>query len=124
MIWENCYIYAIRHKVTGRVYIGCTKTDSRVETHFRNLKNGKHHNKAMQADCDEYGYKFTAYLLEILNRDKDKNVDPHEREAYWIHYYCSDDPEKGYNSDRWYTRIRITDFPKIKEVGGMNVKVK
>lgn len=122
--WNNCYIYAIRHNKTGRVYIGCTTTDSRVRTHLQSLKNGKHKNELLQKDCNEYGYDFTAYLLEILNRDQQKHIDPHEREAYWIHYYGTDDAAKGYNSPKWYTRIDIKNFPVIKRTADFQVDVK
>ncbi len=122
--WENGYIYAIRHNKTKRIYVGCTKSDVRLQTHFNNLKKGKHANEAMQKDCNEYGYNFTAYLLEVIPRNADSSIDPNEREAYWIHYYCTDDPEKGYNSPRWYTRVDITTFPRIKKTGELEVEIK
>ena len=110
---HNCYIYAIRHSRTKKMYIGVSSNSNRIRTHLTALKNGRHQNKAMQEDCDKYGFNFTVYLLEILQKRDHRYTDPKEREAYWIHYYNTDDPEKGYNSSGWYTRADITKFPKI-----------
>lgn len=110
------YIYAIRHNSTHKIYIGCSSTSNRIKTHLRQLKNGSHPNKLMQADCDKNGFKFTVYLLEIINKSDTRFIDPQDREAHWIHYYDTDDPEKGYNSSGWYTRADITKFPKIKDL--------
>lgn len=109
------YIYAIRHNKTKRVYIGCSSNPERIQQHLGRLKSGKHINEAMQRDCDKYGYDFTAYLLEIISKSCPSHlpVDPHSREGYWIHYYCTDDPRKGYNSPRIYRRVRITNFPVV-----------
>ena len=123
MQYNNHYIYAIRHNVTGRMYIGCSATNSRIKSHLYSLKNGKHKNEEMQKDCNEFGYKFTAYLLEVIPNGLNKSGTPHEREAFWIHYYGTDIPDRGYNSPKWYTRIDITTFPKVKNTEEMQVVV-
>lgn len=112
---EINYIYAIRHNPTRKLYIGCSSNSSRINSHLSALKSGRHSNSEMQADADKYGCDFTVYLLEIVKRrgDYERFVDPHAREEYWIHYYCTDDPRKGYNSPRIYRRTRISEFPVI-----------
>ena len=117
------YIYAIRHNTTKKIYVGCSASSKRIASHMSALRNGNHSNKAMQEDCDKYGFKFTVYLLEIIQRGERRFIDPHEREAHWIHYYCTDDPSKGYNSERWYTRTAITKFPKIKDLEELQVQL-
>ena len=123
MPYKTHNIYAIRHNVTGKVYIGCSATNSRIKTHLNSLKIGKNKSEAMQKDCDEYGYKFTAYLLEVIPYGLGESVSPHEREAFWIHYYGTDIPDRGYNSPKHYKRIDITTFPKIKNTEEMRVTV-
>lgn len=119
--FKTHYVYAIRHNVTGRVYIGCSSTNSRIRAHLNSLKSGTHKNEEMQRDCNEYGFKFAAYLLEVVPYGLGATVDPHEREAFWIHYYGSDIIGRGYNSPNWYKRIDITTFPKIKDSEEMRV---
>lgn len=119
------YIYAIRHNRTKKLYIGCSTYVDRVQKHFADLKRGKHINKSLQSDCDQYGFDFTAYLIEIVPGQDAYNqrIDPHAREAYWIHYYCTDDPRKGYNCDRIYSRIKITQFPVICDCKGLQAMI-
>lgn len=86
-------IYAIQHDVTGRIYVGMTDhLQHRLQGHFDDLKAHRHTNKAMQKDCDEYGFGYTVYTLaEVL---------PEEwwKERYYMETMRTDDPEIGYNS--------------------------
>ena len=108
------HIYALLHNPTNKLYIGCSKRAERVQQHLNQLRLGKHTNKAMQADCNKYGFDYTAYLLELVKDDGYIHSKQYEREAYWIHYYCTDDPKKGYNSSRFYQRQDLTGFKRIR----------
>lgn len=113
-------IYAIQHDVTGRVYIGITDhLRWRLQTHFDELKAGKHSNKAMQKDCDEYGFGYSVFVLE--------NDVPPERwwkERYYMETMHTDDPDIGYNgSDPMFknckSRWRFAQgYPKLNKKGG------
>lgn len=112
---EIYHIYALLHNPTNKLYIGCSKRAERVQQHLNQLKLNKHTNKAMQSDCNKYGFDYNAYLLELVENDGCKKPTPWDREAYWIHYYCTDNADKGYNSPRFYQRQELTRFKKIKD---------
>lgn len=72
-------IYAIKHNVTKRIYVGSTKDPKhRFANHLSMLRNGKHPVEDMQKDFDEYGDNFTFIILETItefqNRDKEYEV--------------------------------------------------
>lgn len=114
MVWKTYYIYAIRHNPTKKLYIGCSSNANRIQTHIQALKSGRHINKAMQQDAEKYGCDFTAFLLEVVHYNRNRNGSDHlDREAYWIHYYGSDYASRGYNSHDVYKRIPISNFPQI-----------
>lgn len=110
---EIYYIYALVHNPTQKVYIGCSLHADRVRSHMTALKANRHSNRYMQEDCNQYGFDYSAYLIEFVESRTFSPEKPHEREAYWIRYYCTDDPKYGYNSPKWYKRISITSFPEI-----------
>lgn len=97
-------IYAIRNRENGRIYVGMTSDlKNRVKQHFSDLRGstpqtmrrGRERVKTLlQIDFDAYGQDvFEVYVLE-------ENVSPEkcqEREAYWIEYYNSTNPNCGYN---------------------------
>ena len=58
-------IYAIKHKVTKRIYIGSThKTiEERYKMHMGDLKRGSHKSSLMQEDFDTYGEQYDVYRL-------------------------------------------------------------
>ena len=59
-------IYAIKHNVTKRIYVGSTKyPKERFANHLSMLRNGKHIVEDMQKDFDEYGEDFTLSSLWI-----------------------------------------------------------
>ena len=94
MIDKNSTIYAIRCCENGRLYIGkTTNLDCRIQTHFSNLKNGKHSSKLMMEDFKKYGKDaFEVYILE-------ENV-PYEqrkKEYEYMRKYNSFDEKYGYN---------------------------
>ena len=101
-ITHNSDIYAIRCKENGKVYIGRTyRLDVRIREHFLALRKGKtdklnttYKKSGFQADYNKYGEDaFEVYII-------DQDVPPErcqERENYWITYYDSTNPERGYN---------------------------
>lgn len=78
-------IYCIENKVNRRQYVGSTIQSffQRVQSHFRDLKKGKHHSKKFQGcfkkhTTDDYHIR----ILEILET-KDIEV-VKSREQYWL----------------------------------------
>ena len=62
-------IYAIKHNITKRIYIGSSKSaEKRFKAHLGNLRCKKHPVEDMQSDYDKYGEDFTfAVIGEIRN---------------------------------------------------------
>ncbi len=75
-------IYEIRNKVTGDVYIGCSKnTKSRMQGHKSELTKNKHHNKLLQNAWNRYGNKaFTFKHIETVYAETHLYI----RERDWI----------------------------------------
>lgn len=77
-------IYSIYNNVSGWIYIGQSKTiDKRRTEHFRNLRQGKHHNPILQNSYDKHGlnaFEFT----EIEKHDTGEGAD--EAEIFLIDY--------------------------------------
>lgn len=100
-------VYAIRCKVNGRLYVGCTSDiETRIANHFCELRNHKKIKQSnvskrttgveWQTDYDKYGEKaFEIYVLE----EKVAKEERFTREAYWMKKYDSTNPTKGYNHD-------------------------
>lgn len=102
--------YAMKHKVTGRVYVGhATSAENRIKQHIDALKRGAHHNKWMQEDCDKNGILFDFYLLE-----KGSYWNEYKREHEYQAMLRSTDEATGYNlaykSDH---KITISDFTPL-----------
>lgn len=77
-----------------KVYIGSSKDiSSRWTSHKRELKNGTHINKYLQASYNKYGsHSFAFSILEFCEEE-----DLQEKEEYWCVKYDSHNPDKGYN---------------------------
>lgn len=61
-------IYAIRHNVTGRVYVGSSAAPiKRIRSHLNALRRGKHNNSAMQSDFDLYGDDCIPIIIPVGN---------------------------------------------------------
>lgn len=106
-------VYAIRCKINGRLYIGCTSDlQTRIGNHFSELRNRKKIKQSnvnkketgveWQTDYDKYGEgAFEFYVLE----DNISKTERLTREAYWIKKYDSTNPAKGYNYDCRFNKI-------------------
>lgn len=90
-------VYGIRNRVNGKIYVGSTsRTGRRRLIHAYALSAGKHYNRALQGEWDEYGCE--NFVFEILQVVKAKNLDGIRRlEQNWINRLHSDNPAYGYN---------------------------
>lgn len=86
-------IYAIKHNVTNRIYIGSSKNaDRRIYSHLSALRGHRHKVEDMQADFDKYGEDYTITILEEIN-----NFEEHRKEYEWMKKYKSHIRGIGYN---------------------------
>lgn len=74
-------IYQIINKVNGNIYIGSASyINRRINNHFYNLKNNKHHSIHLQRAWNKYGKEVFEFQV-IEECEKDKLI---EREQYYI----------------------------------------
>ena len=86
-------IYAIRHNVTKRVYVGSTSNPkSRIANHICCLKSNTHVNELMQSDYNLFGEDYSVFVLDYSIGLQDRN-----KEYLWMDILHSRDPEYGYN---------------------------
>jgi len=92
-------IYRLSCLVNFKVYIGQTikKPLRRWKTEHRwALRKNKHKNKHLQAAWNLYGE--TSFVFEVIEEfDPEMNFSLDYLEQYWINFYDSKNPEKGYN---------------------------
>jgi group I intron endonuclease len=82
------YIYKITNKVNGMIYIGQSKKS------FNESKSYMGSGKKIVGEIYIYGKEnFVKDLIEECNTIEELDL----REAYWIQYYDSANPEIGYN---------------------------
>lgn len=61
---ESGFIYAIRHRASGRSYIGSTvNTEKRIKEHRRLLGHGKHHSPLLQNCWNKYSEDAFEFLI-------------------------------------------------------------
>lgn len=89
-------IYKLTNLQNGKIYIGQTKGSlrKRVISHLSHAnkftKSKKHH---LQFALQKYGYN--NFQIEIIEACDPSRLN--DREVFWIRYYNSTDPDKGYN---------------------------
>lgn len=87
-------IYKIENLVNGKVYIGQSiNIEQRWYNHIHELDENRHCNSYLQNSWNKYGkekFKFSIIEECLINE-----ID--EKEIYWIKYYDSLNPTKGYN---------------------------
>jgi len=89
-------IYKITNTVNGKVYIGqSTRLSQRLDEHQVGLKNNHHHNQHLQNSYNKYGDVFEIEIIEYC--DDESELD--DLEKYYITYYDSMNPTKGYNKE-------------------------
>lgn len=97
----NKQIYAIKHNVTGRIYVGFSQCpESRMKTHIAALRRHGHSSYKMQCDFDEYGEDYSFYGLEVVPDESIQARDslyylPSLREIAWMDRLNT--LEDGYN---------------------------
>jgi group I intron endonuclease len=87
-------IYLFKNDINGLVYVGSSnKINHRKNQHISALRLKKHSNKKFQNAYDKYGEEnFSFSILEEC--PKEILI---EREQFWIDFYESFKPKKGYN---------------------------
>jgi len=102
-------VYAIVHNPTGKIYIGSTRHEKlRIRNHMNLLRSGKHKNKAMQEDFNKYGEDYSVYKLDVIPNRSFK-----EREYFWMAFFQTYNPEKGYNDN--FPEISMDNFEQIPD---------
>ncbi len=90
-------VYAIRHRASGKVYVGSsTNVRARLNQHRHHLRHGTHLNARLQAAWaadGEQAFEFT--VLEST----DTSADLLALEQKWLDQLQAADPEHGYNID-------------------------
>ena len=86
-------VYAIRHNITNRVYVGSSShVDKRLMSHIHALRNHSHKVQDMQSDFDQYGEDYTFTILDEIVKYKDR-----DKEYEWMLKYQSHIRGIGYN---------------------------
>lgn len=87
-------IYAIKHNITKRIYIGSTSqsVEMRYRHHISTLRHKKHSSKLMQKDFNEFGEDYSVYILGDIN-----NIDEKDKEYEFMKEHDTFNPDKGYN---------------------------
>lgn len=87
------YIYKITNKINDKIYIGQTKDINRRFREHKKCGYNNVKNKHLYFAIEKYG--IDAFTFEVIEYVENYN----EREQYWIQYYNSISPDKGYNID-------------------------
>jgi group I intron endonuclease len=87
-------IYIIENNVNGMVYVGRSEIpEHRFKGHMSALRRGKHHNRLLQEDYDEYGREAFSFMVVDTCNDEMMWL----RELRWIQYYRSNNMAPIYN---------------------------
>ncbi len=93
------YIYKITNIKNQKVYIGKTEqklAKNRFSAHKSLLRRNKHYNTYLQNSWNKYGE--SSFKFEVLEQfNPEMNFDINKLEKYWIKFYDSMNPSKGYN---------------------------
>lgn len=94
MLNKKSGIYKITNLINNKCYIGSgISIKSRFYQHRTSLNKNKHFNKHFQNAWNFHGEE--NFKFEILEYCKRENL--LLQEEFWIKYYDSNNPEKGYN---------------------------
>ena len=89
-------IYKITNLKNGKVYIGqSVDIARRIKEHIHHLKNNCHFNQHLQNSWNKYGEN--SFLFEVIQYCEEKELDFWEQ--YFIDFFDSMNPKKGYNKD-------------------------
>ena len=114
-------IYLFRNKINGKIYIGQTTKDIAIRTqeHFVRAHNYRKNQFHFHLALTKYGAE--NFEVSVIDSGDSKN-ELDGKETYWISFYNSINPEKGYNSrtggsagkPNEETRRRISESEKGK----------
>ena len=98
-----CFIYALQHNVTKKIYIGKSENlYTRYQFHMKALKEQKHSSHELQSAFNKYGEDFSLYILEEIEYPNERILyygEPVRKdriaEVKWMEIY--DTLENGYN---------------------------
>ena len=105
-------VYAIRHNVTNRVYIGSScHVDKRFNEHISALRSHRHPVEDMQADFDQYGEDFSLTVLDHIatEADRDKEYDWMKKNQSYIRGIGY-----NYNDRKWLSVDKEAEEPIVK----------
>lgn len=112
-------IYRWLNKVNGKVYIGQTvDLSDRQRSHRNSLNNGTNKCKMLQKAWDKHGED--SFTYERVEEVSDRYLLT-EREQYWVDFYDSANPKKGYNivknvgSGPYIRKTNTTKAPRTEE---------
>lgn len=89
----SCGIYRLKNLCNGKIYIGqSVDIERRWGFHRWELVNDRHPNCHLQNAWNKTDGNFEFSVIEYCSVDQ---LD--DREIYWISFYQSNDPKKGYN---------------------------
>lgn len=93
-------VYKITNMINGKVYIGQTKHSSshRFDNHFRCVEKSLRRGHNVQFNIDLKLYGKDGFIHEEIDHANSREVIC-EKEKYWIAFYNSTDPIRGYNRD-------------------------
>lgn len=111
---EQFLIYKLSNKINDKIYIGQTKKSLKERARSGYGYQGCRH---LYSAIQKYGWENFYYtILAICSSEEQANI----QEQYWIKYYDTTNPEKGYNisaggtirSDSEETKIKISNSVK------------
>ena len=89
-------IYIIKHKKSGKVYVGQSNYLARRFTdHKRYLNQGTHFSPRLQNAWNKYGARAFVFIVVEVVPPKKRLLK--QREQYWIDYYKAFNDQYGYN---------------------------
>lgn len=91
------YIYKITNTVTQKVYIGQTilQPERRWRQHELSAQNSNRNDSNLPLHAAMHKYGLNAFFYEIIEMCDDNTLN--EGEIYWIAFYDSTNPTRGYN---------------------------
>lgn len=89
--WRFSGIYGIRHRASGKIYVGQSKNMARRFCDHKRAQSSPHLRHAIKL------YGWDAFEKVILETVADMSL-LNAREQYWIDFYDATNPEKGYNA--------------------------
>lgn len=109
-------VYALRHNVTNKLYVGATcDLGSRIYSHITALRRHNHPSKLLQHDYDIYGDDISYAILAECNTGDTYTL--HRLEKLYMTILDTKNPDKGYNGKDNFRDDLLKDlvFHKIPE---------